>query len=92
MMMSCKEVSMLVSASLDRRLRPWERLTVRAHLFICKGCTHFSRQMNILRAATRELAEGREPDGVAPSGLPDGARRRIRDTLREHHHRGDDHD
>jgi len=92
MMMSCKDVSVLVSASLDRRLSAWERLKVRTHLLICKGCTNFSRQMSVLHAATQRLAEGEEMDGLAWARLPDDAHARIRDTLREHRHRGEDRD
>jgi hypothetical protein len=57
MMLSCKEVTHLVSAGLDRRLGPWERLRLRLHLAICDGCANFSRQMAFLREAVRRLAD-----------------------------------
>jgi hypothetical protein len=55
MMLSCKDVSHLVSQGLDRRLGWWERARVRLHLAICDGCTNFKRQMDLLRRAVREL-------------------------------------
>jgi hypothetical protein len=55
MMLSCKDVSHLVSQGLDRRLGWWERARVRLHLAICDGCTNFKRQMDFLRRAVREL-------------------------------------
>jgi hypothetical protein len=61
MMLSCKEVSHLVSQGLDRRLGLWERLRLRLHLAICDGCTNFSRQMQFLRKAVSRLAEHSKP-------------------------------
>jgi predicted anti-sigma-YlaC factor YlaD len=55
MMLSCKEVSRLVSQGLDRRLGLVERLRLRVHLALCDGCTNFSEQMAFLRKALREL-------------------------------------
>jgi hypothetical protein len=55
MMLSCKEVTRLVSQGLDRRLGWFERLRLRLHLAICDGCTNFKKQMDFLRRALREL-------------------------------------
>jgi hypothetical protein len=54
-MLSCKEVSRLVSQGLDRDLGWFERLRLRLHLLICEGCTNFKKQMDFLRRALREL-------------------------------------
>ena len=56
MMLSCKEVSRLVSQGLDRRLGFTERLRLRVHLAICDGCTNFKKQMDFLRKAVKQLA------------------------------------
>lgn len=55
MMLSCKEVTRLVSQGLDRRLPFGRRVALRVHLAICDGCTNFTRQMAFLRKAVREL-------------------------------------
>ena len=55
MMLSCKEVTHLVSQGLDRRLSPGERLRMRLHFLICSGCTRFQRQMAFLRLAVKRL-------------------------------------
>lgn len=60
MMLSCKQVTELVSQGLDRRLDFGERLAVRVHLAICGGCSNFSRQVEFLRRAVQRL--GHEPD------------------------------
>lgn len=92
-MLSCKEVTELVSTSLDRKLNIRQRVGIRLHLLICEGCTNFVRQMKVVRAATRRLAEG-EAGGVTETArLSEQARSRIRDTLQEagHQHK-DPHD
>jgi hypothetical protein len=55
MILSCKEVSRLVSQGLDRRLSLFERLRLRLHLAICDGCTNFKKQMDFLRKAAARL-------------------------------------
>ena len=55
MMLTCKEVSRLVSQGLDRRLSFGERVRLRVHLAICDGCTNFKRQMEFLRKAMLRL-------------------------------------
>jgi len=57
MMLSCKQVSRLVSQGLDRDLGFTERVKLRVHLAICDGCTNFSRQMTFLREAMAKLAD-----------------------------------
>ena len=58
MMLSCKEVTRLVSQGLDRELGFAERVKLRVHLAICDGCTNFRQQLDLLRKALAHL--GRE--------------------------------
>ena len=60
MMLTCKEVSRLVSQGLDRRLGFGERLAVRVHLAICEGCTNFSKQVVFLRKAMARIGDSSE--------------------------------
>jgi len=73
-MLNCKDVTHLVSQSLDRRLSWRERLGVRLHLMICEACARFARQMQFLRAAARRMARQNEPETET---LSDQARERI---------------
>ena len=57
MMLTCKQVSRIVSQGLDRELGFTERVRLRVHLAICDGCTNFSKQMAFLREAMAKLAD-----------------------------------
>ena len=57
MILTCKEATRLVSQGLDRRLGLAERLALRLHLFICDGCTNFSKQVAFVRRAVSRLAD-----------------------------------
>jgi len=54
-MLTCKEVSMLVSQSLDRRLNLLEWAGLRVHLLLCDGCRRFRQQMAFIRRACRHF-------------------------------------
>ena len=61
MMLSCKEVTRLVSQGLDRELSLGERTMLRFHFVICRGCRNVNRQLAFLRSALRQLAEPENP-------------------------------
>jgi hypothetical protein len=79
-MLSCKEVSLLLSRSCDQAL-PWRtRLAVRLHLLYCRGCAQLAQQLQFLRRAASRLAQPDfRPDGEKLSAT---ARDRIRAALR----------
>ncbi len=61
-MMTCKEVSTLVSTgSLDDAA--WRaRLAVRLHLSMCRHCRAFKRQLEALARAARAVSASRETE------------------------------
>jgi hypothetical protein len=61
-MMNCKEVTQLLSEAQDRELGLTERLPLRMHLLMCKGCRNFEKQLDFLRLATRGYSTRREGD------------------------------
>ena len=71
-MLSCKDVTHLVSQSQDRRLSWLERWSVRVHLMYCLGCRRFARHVEFLRQAMQRLVRER---GLT---LSTSARARIR--------------
>ena len=51
MMLNCREATALVLRGEDRRLSAPERLVLRLHLLICKGCMRFVGQVGLMRSA-----------------------------------------
>ena len=45
-MLSCKEVTHLLSEAQDRKITLPERVNLEMHLAICKGCKNFKSQMD----------------------------------------------
>ena len=79
-MLTCKETSLLVSQSLDRRLSWPERWRATAHLIICSACRRFRRQARFMRkAAHRYVMATLRP--APPLDLSNEARDRIRQAL-----------
>jgi hypothetical protein len=77
LMKTCKETSLLVTQSLDRKLTWTERLGMRIHLAVCNNCARFTKQMRLIREWL-----GTEDEAVQP-GLTDEGRERIARKLQE---------
>lgn len=77
LMKNCKETSLLVTQSFDRRLKLSERIGMRIHLAVCENCSRFMRQMQLMREWMGSADETSQP------GLKDESRERIARNLRE---------
>lgn len=60
-MLSCREVTRLVSDSHERRLGLQERMSLRMHLAMCSACSKFEQQMATVREALHRFAESETP-------------------------------
>ncbi len=81
-MMSCKEVSRLLSASMERKLSLWERIGLWFHLTMCKLCKGFSKDLQQLREAARRHAADVESDAIdSDAALSTESRERIERAL-----------
>ena len=56
MLLSCKETTRLLSQGEDRTLAFGERVALRVHLAICKGCRSVNAQFRFLRRAVQALS------------------------------------
>lgn len=82
-MLSCKQVTRLVSEGLDRDLPLDRRLAVRLHVLLCGACRAYRRQVILLNALVcRRFSRGsaRLPGGPSLSAE---ARERIQASLKK---------
>ena len=83
-MLRCREISKLVSESMEHDLPFRTRMQLWMHLAMCRMCAGFARQLRLLRRAVREHPERLDLDESAPEArLPEEARDRIKAALRD---------
>ncbi len=82
LMLSCKDVTQLISESMDHSLPLGKRIGVRIHLLMCRFCERYERQLLLIRETVRRLAAVEEtPEGLFLGHLSEDARERIRQSL-----------
>ena len=81
-MPNCKEVTRLVSESMEHTLSFRKRVSLWMHLSMCKLCGGFKKELQMIQDAARQHAESIEKDATpGESSLPNDARERIRRAL-----------
>ena len=81
-MLSCKDVTRLISESMDRSLPLGKRIGVRLHLIICKFCARYERQLLLIRETVGRLAATVDAPGEpSRETLSVEARERIRKSM-----------
>lgn len=84
-MYSCKEVSRLISESMDRTLPFYQRVLMQLHLMVCKYCARCKVHFEAIRAASfHEELYGSELD--ASRGLSNDGKERLKKFLNNHLH------
>ncbi|KFZ37764.1 hypothetical protein HR45_07860 [Shewanella mangrovi] len=53
-MITCKRATELLSQQLERPLHFGEKVSLKCHLLVCRGCTNFGSQISVLRELSRE--------------------------------------
>ncbi|WP_156894081.1 zf-HC2 domain-containing protein [Erythrobacter cryptus] len=53
-----------MSQARDRKLGLAERMKLRLHIGLCRGCARFERQLPLLGAAARAFAREDDPPGT----------------------------
>jgi hypothetical protein len=77
-MLSCHDVTQLLSESMDRSLPIGKRIGVRLHLLMCKFCARYERQLLLIRETARRLVATVEAPGET---LSEEAKERIRKSV-----------
>ena len=81
-MFNCKEVSKMVSESMDRKFPLHHRILMTVHLFMCRYCNRFKKQLLILRNAVECEDIHEENLGRSPS-LSKETHERIKQAMRD---------
>ena len=82
-MLSCKDISQLLSESMDRTLPFYQRMLIRLHLLMCKYCSRCKAHFEALRAAScHEELYGNELD--ASRALSHDGKERLKKFLKNH--------
>ena len=61
-MISCKEVTRLMSEGQERPLTLRERMALKIHTMMCLGCSNYGKQMVFLRKLAKRYREGMHGD------------------------------
>ena len=82
-MLSCKDVTQLISQSMDISLPFGKRIGMRLHLLMCKFCSRYERQLLLIRETVRGIVatEGKHWE-LPEETLSEEAKERIRKSLR----------
>lgn len=56
-MLRCKQASELMSQSQDRTLTLKERMRLKLHLLICRGCSNCNKQMRFLHKTMQQFKD-----------------------------------
>ncbi len=79
-MLNCRQVTLLVSQSMDVRLTWCQRLAVRFHLLYCVWCRRYAAHVQFLRKATKGLVTKAD---VSSPKLSEEAKERMKKRLEE---------
>ena len=79
-MITCKQVSTLVTSGEVERQKVWRRLEIRFHLWMCRHCSRLLRQMEQIRDAGQRLRSTFESE--RPAGGESGLEARVLSKLR----------
>lgn len=56
-MMKCRQATELMSQAQDRELRLRERIALRFHLIICRGCNNYNNHLAFIRNTMKRFVD-----------------------------------
>ena len=80
-MLNCRQVTRLVSRSMDAKLRWYQWLGMRIHLLYCVWCRRYASQIHFLRKACKHM--GPEPEASPSYALSTEDKDKMRARLQE---------
>jgi hypothetical protein len=82
LLLECRDISKLITRSVDEPLSFFERLRVYWHLLTCRFCRRFEKQIFWLHDIFRSSSDPDLPISSDKRCLSEGARERIKETLK----------
>ncbi|MEE4363079.1 MAG: hypothetical protein V2J08_04050 [Desulfotignum sp.] len=79
----CKDVSQLISRSMDENMPLRIRMGIRFHLMMCSLCRNYKKQLWIIRKAVEKL-DRMESFHDNPMRLPDQVREKLKDLFKDY--------
>ena len=79
-MFKCSEVTKLISKSMDQDLPFMQKVGVRIHLAMCRYCSRYKRQLELMRKFIKEAIDA-EIVPAPPLTLSPQARERMKQRL-----------
>ena len=55
--MKCRQATELMSQAQDRELQLRERIALRIHLAICRGCNNYNNHLTFIRSAMKRFVD-----------------------------------
>ncbi|MFT7631902.1 MAG: hypothetical protein ACI87E_002943 [Mariniblastus sp.] len=82
--MNCKQISKLVSDSIDQKLPLPKRMQLWMHLAMCGLCSRFNRSVKKIDAEVHACVKDMEQGTLDANRLPERSREKIRKFINEH--------
>ncbi len=81
-MFRCKDITELVSRSMDETLPLKVRIGIKLHLLVCFWCSRYKKQLLLIQKAIKKLdSEDQSSFPIIP--LPEDAAKKINDCLKK---------
>jgi len=81
---TCEDLLPVISQQLDHKISLRQRITLNLHLFVCKWCLDYAKQLSFLRNAVRIEADRIDNAEIATEhSLSSDAKERMKRSLTE---------
>ncbi len=82
-MFKCKDISHLISRSMDQKLPLRIRIGIKFHLMMCHLCLRYKKQLELIHKAISKLDTDKE-EQFPVTQLPDQTKEKIKKNLENH--------
>ncbi len=76
-MLKCNQIIELTSKQQDTRLLKWERVEMTVHLWMCKTCRYYAKQLGVIQNFAKNIDKHQQSITLSTE-----AKKRIQDKLK----------